>query len=274
MYLMAKINYSDVSSVMSRDVNSNNVGFFSLKDNGDEAIVRIMHDSTDTFDIVSTHNVTMEGYKYGRKVSCIRDVHDPVDACPFCQAGKPIQTRMFIHLIEYSRDDQGKIIGEPKIWERSMQYAKEIANLISDYGPLSNCLFKVRRNGSAGDMKTTYSINYAPPSVYNPEFYPVDNNAFEGYSVLGTLVLGKSADDMKEYLTTGSFPERNAEQSPVAYSEIPTAATPPSYNFNSPVAPSPSFNSAPATCSYPNASGVNTPPWVAAQQSTPGNRYY
>lgn len=265
---MAKINYEDVSKVTNSENSGNTVGFFSLKDNGDEAIVRIMHDSTDTFDIVSTHNVTMDGYKYGRKVSCIRDVHDPVDACPFCQAGMPIQTRIFIHLIEYTRDENGKVVGHPKIWERSMQYAKEIANLIADYGPLSNCIFKIRRNGAAGDMKTTYSINYAPPSVYNPEFYPIDPQAFEGYSVLGTLVLGKSAEDMREYLTTGSFPQRNSEQPPVSYAEankqfssnsIPGANQMPNFNqFNAPA---------------PNPQSTATPPWVTQSPST-GSRYY
>ena len=53
-----------------------------MKNDGDEAIVRIMHDSPETFDIVTNHTVTIDG-KY-RSVNCIREIGQPVTNCPFC----------------------------------------------------------------------------------------------------------------------------------------------------------------------------------------------
>jgi len=52
---MAKISFEEAQSNVNS--NSTGIGFFSLADDGDEAIVRILHDSTDSFDIVTVHEV-------------------------------------------------------------------------------------------------------------------------------------------------------------------------------------------------------------------------
>ena len=61
---------------------STRVGFFKLNDDGDEAIVRIMHDSPATFDIVAVHPFEVGGRF--RNINCIRDPRDSVEKCPFC----------------------------------------------------------------------------------------------------------------------------------------------------------------------------------------------
>ena len=73
---------------------------------------------------------------------------------------------------------------------------------------------------------------------------------------------------MREYLTTGSFPQRNSEQPPVSYAEankqfssnsIPGANQMPNFNqFNAPA---------------PNPQSTATPPWATQSPST-GSRYY
>ena len=72
---------------------------------------------------------------------------------------------------------------------------------------------------------------------------------------------------MREYLTTGSFPQRNSEQSPVSYAEANKQ-----FNSNSNPVPNqmPNFNqfNAPTPSSQ-----TTTPPWVTQPSST-GNRYY
>ena len=202
---MAIINYEQINTGSSDSNNSSNrVEFFSLKNDGDEAVVRIMHDSTSSFELVTTHPITVEG-KY-RRINCIRDPREPMENCPLCKSGTKIQQRFYIHLIQYTKDEQGNIIATPKVWERPATYAVTIKNLIDEYGPLSNCIFKIRRNGEAGSMQTTYSILFGNPQVYRSDFYPKDDSAFENYSVIGTAVMDKTFEDISEFISTGKFP--------------------------------------------------------------------
>ena len=197
---MAQIKFDQVNT---GDTSDNLVRFFALKNDGDEAVVRIMHDTTDSFDLVTTHLI-QHNNKY-RRVNCIRDPREPLENCPLCKAGVKIQQRMYIHLIEYVKDDYGKIIPQGKIWERSATYAMTIKNLIDEYGPLSDCIFKIRRNGKPGSRETTYSILYGNPQMYKVEDYPKDETIFKNYSAVGTAVLDKSFEELAEFLATGKF---------------------------------------------------------------------
>lgn len=204
---MAKVSFNAAVSNMSNDTNtnSNSVGFLSLKNDGDEAIVRIMHDSVEDFDIVTIHPITLGG-KF-RSVSCVRGPRDPMDNCPLCKKGAKIQTKIFIHMIQYVTNDNGQIESKPVVWERSIGYATKLKNDIDEYGPLSNCIFKIKRNGAAGDMKTTYDMKLGNPNMYNESSYPKIENAFENYSACGTIVLDKNYDELNHFVNTGSFPE-------------------------------------------------------------------
>ena len=75
------------------------IGFFFLKNDGDEAVVRIMHDSTADFDMCAVHNVDV-GNGRKRNVNCIRTPKEPIENCPLCAANVPVYTKIFIHLIE------------------------------------------------------------------------------------------------------------------------------------------------------------------------------
>ena len=219
---MAKINFEQINS--GNDGSNFQVGFFSLKNDGDEAVVRIMHDSTDSFDLVTTHPIQI-GNKY-RRVNCIRDPRDPMDNCPLCKSGAKVQQRFYIHLIQYVKDEQGNIIPQAKIWERSASYAVTIKNLIDEYGPLSDCIFKIRRNGEAGSMNTTYSILFGNPQVYRPEFYPKDGSLFDGYSVVGSAVMDKNFDEIAEFIATGEFPaSQQVNNQPPVEPSVPYSVT-------------------------------------------------
>lgn len=243
---MAQINFSQINQNTGNQNNSSRndgpqVRFFSLKNHGDEAIVRIMHDTVDSFDLVAVHPVEING-RY-RNVNCLRDPREPLDNCPMCANGTPIRQKFYIHLLQYNRDNQGNIIVEPCIWERSATYATTIANLINEYGPLSDHIFKIRRNGQAGSMETTYDIMYGHPNVYKNEIYPKQPELFNGYNVIGRAVLDKNPDEMRAYIQTGNFPMNNNQgnnnppAAPVQGEQIPIPEAPranPSYN--------PSFN--------------------------------
>lgn len=207
---MAKMNFTDVENLpqQSSGTGHNSVGFFSLKNDGDTAIVRIMHDTTEDFDIESLHDVKVDG-KY-KKISCLRNsVYDDVENCPLCAGGYDVKHKFFIHLIEYVQDaTTGKLVALPKIWERPLSYAKELKTLLINYGPLSNSLFKVQRNGAAGDMKTTYNIMYCPPAMYPDNVYQKLDNPFKDYSVLGTIVWDKTKEELTQFLVSGAFPTK------------------------------------------------------------------
>lgn len=204
---MAKVNFDTAVSTMNHESNNNNnsVGFFSLKNDGDEAIVRIMHDSVDDFDILTTHPISVNG-KF-RSINCIREPRDPMDKCPLCKAGTKVQSRIFIHMIQYVTGPDGNIEAKPVVWERSLTYATKLKNDIDEYGPLSNCIFKIRRNGKPGDMQTTYDMRLGNPNMYNEANYPKLVEAFKGYTACGTIVLDKSYDEMSAFVVNGSFPE-------------------------------------------------------------------
>lgn len=204
---MAKVSFDTAVSNMNSDSNNdrNSVSFFSLKNDGDEAIVRIMHDSVEDFDIVTLHPISIDG-KY-RSANCIREPRDPMDKCPLCKNGTKIQSKIFIHMIQYVANESGQIEAKPVVWERSISYATKLKNDIDEYGPLSNCIFKIRRNGKPRDMQTTYDMKLGNPSMYTDVAYPKVENAFDNYSACGTIVLDKTYEELEQFVTTGKFPE-------------------------------------------------------------------
>ena len=205
---MANISYDFVDKQQRENTFKNSVGFFSLKNDGDDAIVRILHNSVKDFDMLSCHTLEIDG-KY-RKINCLREARDPVQKCPLCEAGLgKLQQKMFIHLLHYVKDENGNIVVVPKIWERSISYAKTLKGYIDEYGPLEHLVFKIRRQGAAGSMDTTYTILPQVSSIYSEQNYPIDKSGFEGYSVLGTLVMNKDYNDCVEFVRTGTFPQKD-----------------------------------------------------------------
>lgn len=219
---MAQISFESASQMESSRANSGpgSFDFFTLKNDGDEAIVRIMHDSVADFPIFTVHEVNVEG-KF-RKVNCIRDAHEPVANCPLCKASKPITNRFFIHMLQYKQQDDGSMVPTPVIWDRSMAYASKLKGMLDEYGPLSECLFKIKRHGAAGSMDTTYDILFCSPRIYNDAAYPRMTDPFKDVKLLGTVILDKDFNDLSAFLATGSFPKaQQVNNSPVASPSAP-----------------------------------------------------
>ena len=125
----------------------------------------------------------------------------------FCAAGIPLANKFYIHLIQYTPDEKGQMIGRPMIWERSMAYVYTLKSLIDEYGPLPTLLFKIKRSGVAGSRETKYSILFASPHVYPQERFPMIEDAFANYNVVGHGIMNKSFQDMMVFLQSGGFPE-------------------------------------------------------------------
>ena len=269
---MAQIRFEDIQDV-GLNSNQNKVGFFSLKNNGDEALVRIMHDSTDSFEIVSTHQIEVNG-KY-RRINCCRSPYDPIENCPICATGKNAQSRFYVHLIQYIIDADGRVTCEPKIWERPASFANTLKNLITNYGPLSNSIFKIHRNGVARAMDTTYDIMYMPPQQYPETVFKKITDAFEGYSVIGTVVMNRTPEDIVIYLQTGNFPMPKKESQDVDTVSSATYIPPQggyveSHQVTVPV--SPATNQAVSLETYPGATFSTEPSPTVVQPVSSINR--
>ena len=134
--------------------NKQYVSYFGLKDDGDEAVVRFIYSDPSQFDVYTVHPVTIDG-KF-RKVNCLRGFHDPVEKCPLCEAGEPVQNKIYIKMIKYERAEDGSTINiVPCVWERPASYITILNNLFSEYGDISDCVFKIRRSGERGSLQTT-----------------------------------------------------------------------------------------------------------------------
>lgn len=258
---MAKIDWNSfqqqVSEMEARQASFGNgpkVGFFGLKNDGDEAIVRIMHDSPDDFDLCAVHPTTVDG-KF-RNVGCLRTPSDPVDMCPYCADGKKFALRIYIHLIEYVRNEQGQIVPVAKVWERSSSYAKTLVNYMNEYGPLSDMIFKIKRSGAAGSRDTTYAILPGNMKLYDPSVYVKDLSLFEGYEATGHAVLKKTYEEMMAL----SAAEGGVAGNTAAYNPAPVQPA---------VAPAPAYSAAPAYSSAPVYNAPVAQPQAAPTYTTP-----
>ena len=308
---MAKVNFNNVDEIESQTQGNgapgSDVGFFTLKNDNDEAVVRFMCDSTDDFEILTCHEVQVGG-RY-RKVNCIRDPREPLDNCPLCKSGARINNRFFIKMIQYDKVSDpttGVVTVVPKamMWERSTAYAKTLKSYLDNYGPLSDIICKIIRHGKAGDMQTTYEIvPNLSKAVYKDEIYVKETNLFGDFEAFGTVVMDRTADEMNHFLATGEFPARQSAASNAAPAQTATPVAPapqavpqqyaapatyadgtqvPPQQYAAPVAPQqpvayaqpapvaqPQYAPAPMTAA-PQEAPVQRMPWEAAPTAAPG----
>lgn len=276
-----------VEQAQANGEGSAKVGYFKLKNDGDIAIARINISSTDDMMFASVHTVNAGGRWL--KVSCLNPLGANGGSCGLCSAhtsnpngpvGKPAK-KVFIPMLVSYRDpnaEGGYTAPAPVIWDRPAAFSRELANKLMAAGDLRNTLVLITRNGKAGDMQTTYSMDILPADhpVFKPELVPADFSAFNNFNIAKHSYWEKSADEINTYLTTGQFPERvqtntqqtaatantvanpmnaytaqaaapaNAAPQPV---QMPSVApqTPPVTTFNQPAAYTPPAQSAP-TC--------------------------
>ena len=214
---MAQVTFNDLQNTFNNQNNTgkSRIGYFSLKNDNDEALVRVMHDSVSDFDIVTGHTVP-QGNAYPF-INCIRNANDPVDMCPLCSSGAKLEKKIYIHLIEYVTKD-GKTYANAKVFGRTLKYANKLKSLIDTYGPLSDIVCKVVRHGKAGAKDTEYEFLPLPVNEkYSEENYPKHPEYFEGYKAVGTAVQDKTYEELVA-MVEGKEPSTVAapkEQQPV-----------------------------------------------------------
>lgn len=176
-------------------------GYFSLKNDKDVARVRFMYNTIDDVDGYAVHQVTVNDKK--RYVNCLRNYNDPIDACPFCKAKQFQTAKLFIPIYNVDED-------RVQIWERGKKFFAKISSICARYAtgdtPLVSQQFEIERNGKAGSTQTTYEIY----SVGAPDGTTLEDLP-ELPSIIGGVVMDKSADDMEYYLQEESFPPDDDE---------------------------------------------------------------
>lgn len=206
---MGRIGFGDVDKVAQQ--NQTGGGFFSLANDGDVAIVRFLIETVEDVEVVTVHDVTVGG-KY-RKVLCPRDIEDGPDACPLCAAGIDKQkVKLYIHMLQY--DYTVNATGERvptgtyshKVWEKGPAYKDELMGYINRYKPLHNKVFEIERHGKKGDMKTAYQHFVTDYTTAECPYDPAKDFE-EVKSVVGTIVLDKTVDEINTFIATGEFPE-------------------------------------------------------------------
>lgn len=185
---MAKFNAST-----DLDKYSNNGKYFSLKNDGDSKVVRILYNSASDMDGYNVHRVKVNGFD--TDVNCLRNYTDPLDACPLCEAKKKTFVRFYVPIYDEET-------GETCIWSRGQNFYSQLAELANSCNPLISYPVTIQRHGKAGDMNTKYEMFSDSEN---------DGTTFEDLGVnmpdpveMGAL-LDKSFEELTTYVNTGSF---------------------------------------------------------------------
>lgn len=221
---MANFSYADYQNVVAQaqangEGGGAKVGYFKLKNDGDIAIARLNISSTDDLMFASVHTIGMNGKWI--KVSCLNPLGTYNGACALCTANSTnpkgavskAAKKLFIPMMVSYRDPSaatGYTAPAPVIWDRPASFSRELANKLMVAGDLRNTLVLITRNGKAGDMQTTYSVDILPNDhpVFKPDMIPADFSAFNNFNIARHSYWEKTADEIQAYLTTGQFPER------------------------------------------------------------------
>ena len=170
-------------------------GFFRLVNDRDVAKVRLLYKDIDDVTGYSVHEVELNGKK--RYVNCLRVYGDPVDVCPFCQAGKFTQVKYFVPLyVESIVTSAGETkVGTIQTWERGKKFGSKLSSICSRYShpDIISHTFEIERQGKAAGVSL---------------------DDFEVANPLGTIILDKTADEMQTYLSTGDFGDSTAQRRP------------------------------------------------------------
>ena len=243
------------------------VGYFRLKDDGDIAVARINLSSTDEFMFAAVHTINVGGKWL--KVSCHNPLGMNAAGCALCSAAhanpkgsiSKSSRKMYIPMIVSYRDAQsstGYTPPMPVIWERPAAFSRELANKLMVAGNLKDVLVLITRNGKAGDMQTTYSVDVLPAAhpVFKPDMIPTDFSAFNNFNIAKHSYWEKSAEEINTFLATGQFPETAKANTQQAVNTVAntanTYAAPATPAYQAPVQAAPQYTTPTTPNTNPN----------------------
>lgn len=162
-------------------------GWFSLKNDGDTATVRMLHkgqigtepDGSPKYDldVYEVHKMDVDGSGTDRTILC------KGDECEICKSGHKAKLRMFLQMLNLDEKNPDKQL---QLWERGMVDIKQILGIIEEYGDLDERDIKIKRSGAAGSLKTSY------------QYFPKDKSERElpeRQKLIGSLILDLNRED-------------------------------------------------------------------------------
>ena len=159
--------------------------FFNLNQDGDSAIVRLLHTSVDTIESVNTHRVEVDGKK--KRVKCLGE------GCPLCERDGNFDKRIFIHLYDYTDDME-------KVWDRTDKILPELVKVQESWGPLNTAVVKITRIGNEFPKYEVTTVN--PMQYTEVKDLVVDEQLAKFYC------LNRNKEAIEQYIATGKFPEK------------------------------------------------------------------
>ena len=186
-----------IGAEKAKDMGGSQSEFFSLKNDKDEAHVRILYETAEQLDIYATHRIEVDGKE--RYVECINPEGDErLPSCPGCTRDGYPSIKLFIKLFDITAQKY-------KVWDRGKTFIPTITGFLDKYKALTNRPYDIVRHGVAKSMDTTYQL------------FPLDKDDktladFEKQpEILGTLVLVKTQQEMQDMIdgiTPDSAPTR------------------------------------------------------------------
>lgn len=171
----------------------NGGNYFSLKDDGDSAVVRFMYNTLDDIIGYAVHKIKVDDNN-SRFVNCLRNYDDPFDNCPLCNARNFQIAKFYFNLYDMSTE-------EVRLWDRGKTILKNLVPVLSQIkGPICGTPIKVTRHGKAGDQYTKYSFELLSPDDVTLEDLPepIDPNE--------NIILSYTKEELEKYISTGSLP--------------------------------------------------------------------
>lgn len=188
---MAKLSFNQAKEFSS----GGDIKYFTLKDDGDTAVARLMYTDKEEVEMFAVHRVKVinsKGDEITRYVSCLNHPDHP-QPCPLCNSGNYPTVRMYLHMIV---DDKYVI------WERGKSMISKIGGLFPRYGRGEHGLwsreFEIQRNGAKGDPETNYEIYPLDADGKTPSDFSDDK--FKKIDVEEELILRWDANTMKRHL--------------------------------------------------------------------------
>ena len=185
---MAKFGVNDAENYGGQGGN-----YFSLKDDGDSAVVRFMYNTIEDIDGYAVHKVDIGGNKY-RYVSCLREYNDPLDTCPLCANRNFQQAKFYFNLFDVETE-------EVRLWERGKQILKTLIPVLQQIkGPICGTPIRVIRHGAAGDTYTKYDFELIESDGCTLDDLP------ETIDPMENIILSYSFNELQDYNKTHRLP--------------------------------------------------------------------
>lgn len=195
---MSRITHEDAASV---DILS---PLFTLQDDGDSEVIRILCDSWGEVPVYLAHSVRYQGlYKYwdcGRSTT-----KSPESDCPMCMHEGASKRKYFIPIYNYTQ-------GRFQYWFRGPAFLRTFTKLADELYPLSDVILEVERVGTRGSSDTRYEFTDITDRYINSHTGDEDiNYTFNDFdlgdpdSEEAGIFIKKDIDEIEFYIENGVF---------------------------------------------------------------------